>query len=78
MKKCIHCNDFAIYDDVIENCPLCGTQLVDYYNSNERNNTTRYEESPVINTTPVSRCARNTKPHLLLKEQAENGTCLEA
>ena len=55
MKKCIHCNDFAIYDDAIENCPLCGTQLVDYYNSNERNNTTRYEESPVINTTPVSR-----------------------
>ena len=30
MKRCNACNDLAIYDDNIINCPICGTPLVAY------------------------------------------------
>lgn len=34
MKKCLKCNDLAIYDDPIVNCPLCNTKLSDYKPAN--------------------------------------------
>lgn len=30
MKKCAQCNDFALYDDITGNCPICGATLVTY------------------------------------------------
>lgn len=30
MKKCPSCNDYALYDDEITTCPLCGATLVTY------------------------------------------------
>ena len=30
MKRCDNCNDMALYDDVISNCPVCNAKLVDY------------------------------------------------
>ena len=31
MKKCTHCNDFAIYEDSVQKCPICSNTLVDYF-----------------------------------------------
>ena len=30
MKRCPSCNDFALYDDSIDTCPICGTTLIRY------------------------------------------------
>lgn len=30
MKRCPNCNDFALYDDEIMNCPICDARLVTY------------------------------------------------
>lgn len=30
MKKCFRCNDSVLYDNNIENCPVCGSRLSDY------------------------------------------------
>lgn len=42
MKRCPNCNDFALYDDTIVNCPICDAQLIIYAKQGE------YETETVI------------------------------
>ncbi len=34
MKKCPRCNDFALYDDNVQFCPVCETELIMYRRGN--------------------------------------------
>lgn len=35
MKRCPNCNDFALYDDEIMNCPICDSRLMTYVRGGE-------------------------------------------
>lgn len=51
MKRCPNCNDFALYDDEIMNCPICDSHLVAYTRGGEHVNDT------------VVRPEQNHQPH---------------
>jgi hypothetical protein len=43
MKKCYRCNDFAIYEDSVDNCPVCGTRLETYTVAHEHRESPAFE-----------------------------------
>ena len=58
MKRCPNCNDFALYDNEILNCPVCDTRLVMYTRDGEQT-----EETVVIPEAQTSQTqTRNALP----------------
>lgn len=37
MKQCPHCNDRALYEDALEKCPLCNSDLIPYVRADRGN-----------------------------------------
>lgn len=75
MKNCPNCNDFALYDDEITKCPLCGTTLVKYYHTSHRTiDDVKTVVSPIISNTDTGRSdVDNTQTVSVPSFETQNG-----
>lgn len=70
MKKCPNCNDFALYDDDVAACPICGASLVKY----QRRSSTRVQSEPqeviqpIVHDTEPERRSNNIAPEFETKQ----------
>ena len=76
MKRCPSCNDFALYDDSIDTCPICGTTLIRY----RRRKTMAIREDYLKVIEPVSYTPELTREydgeHLSLKREKDSTMCI--